>query len=151
MPVIVQMIMQVTMIVLFECQLMRLARVFVVGMIVMMRVIMAVTVIVPAGQQPRARDIDREPKDGDRDRLVEADRNGVEQALDRLVADQKRDHRQHDGAGKSGEVAEFSGAECEAAIVRIFAGIGIRQRGQQQRAGMRRHVQSVGDKGQRAK
>ena len=57
------------------------------AMIMIMSVIMAV-VVVPAGQQPRARDIDRQAKGRNRDRLVEADGNRIEQARYGFVADQ---------------------------------------------------------------
>ena len=119
-------------------------------MVVAMRVIMAVTVMMSAGQQPRAGDIDRQTKHGDRDRLVEADGNRIEQPRYGFITDQQRNHRQNDGAGVSRQVAEFAGTEGETAIVGIFAGIGVSQRGQQQRSGMRRHMQSVGNKRQRA-
>jgi hypothetical protein len=112
--------------------------------------IMAVTVMMAAGQQPHAGDIDDEAKDRDRDRLVEADGNRREQARNRFVADQQGNHRQNDGAAVAGQIAELAGAEGEIAIIGVFAGIGIGQRGQQQRAGMGRHVQSVGDQSQRA-
>ena len=117
-----------------------------------MRVIMRVTVAVmmAAGQQPGARDIDQEAEDRNRDRFVEADGNGIEQARNGFVADQQGDHRQDDGAAVSREIAELAGAEREIAIVRIFAGVGVSQRRQQQRTGMGRHVQAVGDQGQRA-
>ena len=106
--------------------------------------------MMPAGQKPGADDIHHQTKHGDRDRFLEADRYRMEQARYRFIADQQGNHRQHDGAAVSGEVAEFAGAEAEGTVVGIFAGIGIGQRGEQQRAGMRGHVQPVGDQGQRA-
>ena len=111
---------------------------------------MTMAVIVPAGQQPGADDIHHQTQHGDRDRFVEADRDRMEQPRYRFIADQQGNHRQHDGAAVSGEVAEFAGAEAETAVVGIFAGKGISQRREQQRAGMRGHVQPVGDQGQRA-
>ena len=103
-----------------------------------------------AAQQPGAGDIHREAEAGDRDRLGEVDRHRREQAGDGLVADQQRDHRQDDRAGEAGEIAELAGAEGEARIVRRAARIGIGERREQQRAGMRAHVQAVGDEGDRA-
>src|SRR5580700_7923576 len=80
-------------------------------------VIMRVTVIVAAtaaAEQERAGDIDDQSKHGDRDRLVEADRHRRNEARDRLVTDQDRNHHQYDGAGEAGEVAELAGAEGKA-------------------------------------
>ena len=110
----------------------------------------AVAGMLAAAQQPCARDIDGEAEDGDRNRLGEMDRHGREQAAHRLVADQKRDHRQYDGAGEPGEVAELAGAEGEARVVRVAAGESVGERRQQQRAGVRAHVQAVGDQRDRA-
>ena len=53
-----------------------------------MIVIMTMVVVMPAGQQPRARDIDHQAKGSDRDRLVEADGNRIEQARYGFIADQ---------------------------------------------------------------
>ena len=117
-------------------------------MVVAMRVIM--TVMMSAGQQPHAGDVHRQTKHGDRDRLVEADGNRSEQPRYGFITDQQGNHRQNDGAAVSRQVTELAGTEGETAIVGIFAGIGVSQRGQQQRSGMRRHVQSVGNKRQRA-
>src|SRR6185437_15469237 len=112
-------------------------RFLVMSMVMIMGVSMAVTVMMmAAGQQPRARDIDRQTKHGNRDRLVEADGNRVEQARYGLVGDQQRNHRENDGAGICRQIAELAGAEREIAVIGIFAGVGISQRRQQQRAGM---------------
>ena len=73
------------------------------------------------------------------------DGHGREQAGDRLVADQERDHRQHDGAGEASQVAQLAGAEGEAGIVRVFTGVAVGKRRQQQRAGMGAHVQPICD------
>ena len=116
----------------------------------LMNVTLTVAVMMAAGQQPGAGDIDHETKDRNRDGLVEADGNRVEQARYGFIADQERNHRQNDGAGIPGEIAELAGAERETAIAGIFAGIGIGERGEQQRAGMRRHVQAVGNQRKRA-
>ena len=75
---------------------------------------------------------------------------GASRRADRLPADQQRDHRQHDGAGESGEVAQLAGAEGEARIGGVPPGVAVGQRREQQRAGMRAHVQAVGDQRDRA-
>jgi hypothetical protein len=102
-----------------------------VFMVMTMRVTMAVATVMPAGQQPGAGDIDRETKHRNRNRLIEADGNRIEQAGYRFIADQQRNHRQNDGAGISCQIAELAGTERETAIAGIFAGIGISERGEQ--------------------
>src|SRR6202034_3059761 len=72
-----------------------------------------------AAQQPRAGEVDAEAKDSDRDRLGKADRRGRDETAHRFVADQKRDHRQDDGAGVAGKIAKFAGPESEARVVRV--------------------------------
>ena len=95
-------------------------------------VIMAMSMIVmPAAEEPGARDVYRQTKTGDRDRLGEMNRNRFENTADGFIADQDRDHRQHDGAGEAGEVAEFTGAEREGGIVGVLARVGLGERGQQ--------------------
>ncbi len=123
----------------------------VVGMAV--GVIVGVAVIVAAAaaaEQERAHDIDDQSKRGDRDRLVEADRHRRNEARDRLVTDQERNHQKHDGAGEAGEVAELAGAEGEARVVGVAPRIAVGQRREQERAGMGRHVQAVGHERDRA-
>jgi hypothetical protein len=126
------------------------------GVIVMMgvRVIpMAVAMMVmvsTAAQQQHAGDIDQQPEHGDRDRLVEADRNRRDETRDRFVPDEQRDHGEHDRAGIAGEVAELAGAEGETRVVRVPAGVAIGERGEQERAGMGGHVQPVRDQRDRA-
>src|SRR5581483_772365 len=77
---------------------------------------MLVTMVMAAGQQPGAGDVDQKPERGDRDRLVEGDRNRIEEAKHRLIADQKGDHREHDRTGIAGEIAELAGPEGEVGI-----------------------------------
>src|ERR1700732_1871760 len=106
-------------------------------MVLVMRVTvamrMAVAVIMAAGQQPGAGDIDHKPERRDRDRLVESDRYGLEKARDGFIGDQKRNHRQYNGAGIPGEIAELAGPEGEAGIFGIFAGKGVGEGGEQER------------------
>ena len=82
---------------------------------------MAVAVRLAAAEQPSARDVHRKAEAGDGNGLGEADRNRLEQSPDRFVADEQRDHRQHDGAGEPCEVAEFSRAESEAVVLGVAA------------------------------
>ena len=108
-------------------------------------------VVSAAAQQPRARDVDGEAENSDRDRLGEV-RSASARTVAPIdfVADQQRDHRQHDGAGEAREIAELAGAEGEARIVGVAARVGVGERRQQQRAGVGAHVQAVGDQRDRA-
>ncbi len=118
---------------------------------VTMAMTMAVAVMLTTAQQPCARDIHRKTKTGNRDRFGKMNRDGIENTADGFIADQQRDHGQHDGAGKPCEIAELAGAECEGRIVGVFAGVSIGKRGQQQRAGVGAHMQSVRHQRDRAK
>jgi hypothetical protein len=77
----------------------------------------------------------------------EVKRQGLKQASEGLVGNQQRDHRQDNGAGESGEVAELAGSESETRIIHVPARVGIGERREQERSGMRAHVQPVGDEG----
>src|SRR5580692_7220589 len=59
---------------------------------VSMTMAMTVTMMLAAAQEPSARDVHRETKTGDRDRLGEMDRHGIEDTADGFIADQERDH-----------------------------------------------------------
>ena len=121
------------------------------AMIVPVAVIMAMLVaMMAAAKQENARDIDDQSQHRDRNGFVEIDRNRPDQALCGFISDQDRDHGEDNGAGKSGEVAELAGTEGEARVVAMAAGIAIGQSREQERAGMRRHVQPVGDERDRA-
>jgi hypothetical protein len=49
----------------------------------------AVVMVLAAGQQPGARDVDHQPHDRDPDSLVEADGDGMKQPRDGLIPDQR--------------------------------------------------------------
>ena len=71
---------------------------------VAMPVMVAVVVpVMPAAQQPHARQVDRETEHRDRNRLAKMDRDRRQQPRNRLVADQDRDHREHDRAREPGQ------------------------------------------------
>src|SRR6266516_931475 len=94
-----------------------------------------------AAEQEHAGDIDDQAEPGDGDRLVEADRNGPDKPRKRLVTDEERDHGKYDGAGETGEIAELAGAEAEAVVGGVAARVAIGQRGEEQGARMRGHMQ----------
>src|ERR1700761_1275486 len=101
------------------------------------RMVMApmMMLVVPApGEQPSTRDVHREAEAGDGDRLADADRHRVDEARDGLVADQERDHREHDRAAEAGEVTQLAGAESKARIMGVDAGEAVGERRQQQGA-----------------
>lgn len=121
-------------------------RVFMMVVVVMIVMVMRMAMVVMrmiVPQQPGADEIDGEPSNGDGDRLLEADRDRIGETHDTLPADEKRNQRQHDGARKTREVAEFSRAEGEARIARMAAGIGIGQRRDQHGTGMGGHVPTI--------
>jgi len=107
-------------------------------------------VVAAAAEQPGAHGVDDEPENGDRDRLGERDRPRRDQPADRLEGDQRRDHRQHDRTGEAGEVAELARPEGEARVVGVAARQRVGERGEQQRAGVGAHMETVCDERDRA-
>lgn len=71
------------------------------------------------------------------------DRYGSQETRYRFVTNQQGNHHEDDGAGEAGEVAELTSAETKAVIMRIFSGIGVGKRRQQQGAGVRRHMKAI--------
>ncbi len=115
------------------------------GRLIVIVLVVVVVMVSTAAEQEHAGDVHDQPQDRDRDRLVEVDRDRGYEARDRLVADQQRDHRQDDGAGKPREIAELAGAEGEASVLRMAPRVAIGEGREQQRARVGRHVQTVGD------
>ena len=101
--------------------------------------------MIAAAEEPRARDVHSQAETGNRDCLGEVDRDRREDTADGFVADQERDHREDDRAGEARKVAELAGAEREARIIGVLAGIGISERREQERARMRAHVHTIGN------
>ena len=96
---------------------------------VTVRVTMAM-MMTAAAQQQHARHIYDQAEASDQDCLVEMDRDRPDQAGHGLIADQDRDHRQHDGTGVGGQIAELASAEAEARVVGMPARIAVGQRRQ---------------------
>lgn len=87
-------------------------------MLVRSRGVPAVGLVVVLGaEQVGARAIDGQAQDGHEDRIIEADRGRVEQALERLDPDQDRDASQDHRAREAREVPYLAGAEDVARIV----------------------------------
>ena len=107
--------------------------VMIVIIIVIMMMIMAVPVmmVMIVAQQECAHHVDHQPEKGDRNGFLKGNRNRAENARDRLIADQDRDHRQHDGTGEGGKVAELARPECKARIIGVFSGVAVGERGEQ--------------------
>src|SRR5215469_2022132 len=89
-----------------------------------------------ATEQPCAGDIDNKTEARNRNGLGKMYWYRLEESDYRFVADEDCNHRQDDGAGKSGKVTQLTGAKRETRIIGMFPGIGVGQRGQQQRARM---------------
>jgi len=102
-----------------------------------------------ARQQPSGCQIDGEPESGNRDGFAEMDGYGMNEPVDGLIADQRSDHRQDDCRGETRQVAELTGAESKSTVARVPTRIAIRERRQEQGAGMGGHVQSIGDQRER--
>ena len=116
-----------------------------------MRMAMSVAAMTAATEQEHARDVDNESQHRNRNGLVEVDRNRPDQAGDGFVADEDRDHGQHDGAGEAGQISQLAGAEAETIVFGVTARVAVGQRCEQKRARVRRHMQTVGDERDRAK
>ena len=114
------------------------------AMAVRMPVAVGVTMITKAEQQ-RTGDVDGKAKTGNRNGLGEMNRHRREDAADGLVADQHCNHCQDDRTGESRQIAEFSSPEREARVVGVLAGVGVGERGEQQCAGVRAHMQTIRD------
>src|SRR6516225_10285662 len=106
--------------------------------------------LMTARKKQGACDVYGQPESRDRDCLIEADRHRPDKTRYRLIADQKRDHDEHDGAGEAGQVAELASAEAKAIVVDVATREAISQRREQKGTGMRRHVQPVSDQRDRA-
>ena len=124
---------------------------FVISMLIMptMMVMMIVAMIVP--QKPSAREVHAKTKHGDGDGLVIPNGDRAHEALHALIADQKGDHAEHDGACKARKVAELARSEGEAAVVKVTPRVGVSEGGYRERGGMRRHMPAIRHEGERTK
>ncbi len=129
-----------------------MAIVVVMPVVIGMRIVPMVMVIVPmiVAQKPCAREIDAEAKHGDGDCLVIPDGDRVHEALHALIADEKRDHAEHNGAGKACKVAELARPEGETVIVKMTPRVIVGQRRYRERGGVRGHVPAIRHECQRA-
>ena len=109
---------------------------------------MVVTRRVADARQRNARDVDKQADNSDQNDLVEIDAGGGHQATYGLIADEQRDHGQHDRAGESRQISQLAFTEGEARVRCVAPR--LRQRRDQQRPGMRRHVQPACHQGYRA-
>ena len=116
---------------------------------VSLSVSVSVMLMTCARQEPGGCQIDGEPESGNRDGFAEMDGYGMNETVDGLIADQRGDHRQDDCRGETRQVAELTGAESKSTVARVPARIAIRERRQEQGAGMGGHVQSIGDQRER--
>ena len=80
---------------------------------------MRMAMLIAAAEEPGGGDVHAKTSRGNQDRLVEMDHHRREETRCRLVANEQGDHRKDDGARKSGEIAELSGAENKAGIVGV--------------------------------
>ncbi len=127
-------------------------RVMMIAMVVVRVVVMVVRVVVMmiVLQQPGTQEVHSQSDAGDRDRLIERDAHRMQQPRHALVADEKGNHRQHDRACVTRQIAELAGAEGEPLVTCVAPGESICQRRDEERSGMRRHVEAVRDQRHRA-
>src|ERR1700689_2899585 len=88
---------------------------------------MTVAMMLAAAQDPGASDVHQQAEACDRNGLGKMNCYRCQKSQHRLIPDQQCDHRQDDGAGKSGELAELAGAKYKALICRVPARIRIDQ------------------------
>ena len=119
----------------------------VIGMLMMM-VMMIVAMIV--AEKPGACEIHAQAKDSDGYGFVIPNGDRVHEALHALIADEKRDHAEHDGAGKTGKVAELAGSEGEAVVVKMTPRVRVGQGRYRERGCVGRHVPAIRHEGERA-
>src|ERR1700680_3308608 len=100
----------------------------VMGLLGLVAVTMCMSMTVSAAQQPGAYDVHQQAEKRDRNRLAGLAVNRRHDAPDGLVADEKRNQSQHDGAGETGEITQLAGTEAEARVARVLAGEGVGQR-----------------------
>ena len=88
------------------------------GMVSIMPMLVMAMVLL---EQPCAHEVHDQPYDGDDHRLVEVDRLRAVEPYDAFPANQQGDEGEHHGACERRQVAELSGPEGEARIVRVTA------------------------------
>ena len=121
--------------------------VFVIGMLVM--AVMMVPMIV--AKEPGACQVHAQTKDSDCYRFIIGNGNRVHEAVNALIADKKRYHAKHDGAGKAREIAELARPEGETVIVDVTARVRVRKGRYRERGGVGGHVPAIGHESQRTK
>ena len=101
--------------------------------------------LLSSAKDPGTQEVYAEPERRDQDRIVEADRNRVDEATQRFVTDQERDYGEDQRARVASELAEFAGAKREPGVVNVAARVPVGEARYRERAGVRQHVPAVGD------
>jgi hypothetical protein len=114
-------------------------------------IVIVVRAIAAGRQQPGADKIDRQTEKRHQDRVVEADRNRIEQAHGALIPDQQRDQCKDYGTGKACQFSQLSRAEGKPRVLCMTTGETVSHRGDSQRGGMGGHVPAVGQERHGAK
>ncbi len=107
-------------------------------------------IVSSTAEEKHTRNIDHQSQHSDWKCLGIMDWDRPDEARQGFVADEKRDHGKDDGAAEACEIAQLASAEAEARVVRIVPGVSVGERGKQQRARVRRHVESVRNQRDRA-
>ena len=103
-----------------------------------------VMVLVRAGQNDRADDIDHQADGGDDQRFLVVDGLGREDPLDRRNHHGRGDPQQEDGTREAGEDLDLPGAEGEPRVAGVAPGGGVGKGAQADGHGVRTHVPAVG-------
>lgn len=72
-------------------------------------------------QQPGAHQIDNQPHDGHRNRLIEIDMNRLGEPYKAFPANQQSDQGQQHCTGKTSQITQLAGAEGETRIARMLS------------------------------
>ena len=128
------------------------------GMI--MGVVMGVIVVVPmpaplivaviAAQQERTGHVDRQAQRSDPCRFREGHVDGLEKAHDGFTRNAQRHDAQHHRRGESRQIADLARAETVTTVEGVTPGVGIGERRRGERAGVRGHVEAIGQQRHRA-
>ena len=113
-----------------------------VVMVVVLIMAMVMVVVIFA-QKPSAQQVHTQTDYSHHDGLIEANWDRLREPLNALPPDKRQDH----GTRKPCKITDFSSAEGEEAIVRVFPCLTIRQNSDKHSCGMCGHVPATGNQG----
>lgn len=111
--------------------------------IVIVRMVMSMPMIMPMAEQPGARDVDQQAEHRNQDRIAKRDGVRFGEPHDRFIGNAQRYQPQHHRRSEPGQFPDLARTPAISGIGDMALGIGIGDRGNAQRADVRRHVKSV--------